>query len=155
MPIPFLAPVLGYFGFSSIGPVAGSLAAGAQSYFWGAAVPAGGLFAGAQSATMGGGAAAAAGEKVVEAGVAAAGVAGAAGAAAVSLVMHSIGRMVDTLLSDGLISRYLVRSLCGLSVSDIFKGCKLCARSGQTRERRLSFTRASCEWGLFRKWSLG
>lgn len=80
MPIPFLAPVLGYFGFSSIGPVAGSIAAGAQSVFWGGAVPAGGLFAGAQSATMGGGAVAAAAAAAGAEGVAE-GVAGAAAGA--------------------------------------------------------------------------
>lgn len=55
MSIPFLATLLEYLGFFSIGPVAGSLAAWFQAAFYGAAVPAGGLFAGLQSLAMGGG----------------------------------------------------------------------------------------------------
>jgi len=55
MSIPFLSTHLEYLGFFSIGPVAGSLAAWFQAAFYGAAVPAGGLFAGSQSLAMGGG----------------------------------------------------------------------------------------------------
>ena len=52
MSIPFLATLLECLGFSQ---VAGSLAAWFQAVFYGAAVPAGGLFAGLQSLAMGGG----------------------------------------------------------------------------------------------------
>ncbi|KAH8088272.1 hypothetical protein HD553DRAFT_339612 [Filobasidium floriforme] len=48
-----LAPLLGAIGFSEIGPVAGSLAAGAQAAFYGGSVPAGSMFAGMQRAAMG------------------------------------------------------------------------------------------------------
>ncbi|KAM7183068.1 hypothetical protein V8F33_013826 [Rhypophila sp. PSN 637] len=39
------APILGAFGFGPLGPIAGSLAAFIQSTVYGAAVPAGSLFA--------------------------------------------------------------------------------------------------------------
>ena len=50
--IPLAPPVLGAFGFSSIGPVSGSLAAAWQSAI-GATVAAGSLFAMAQAVGMG------------------------------------------------------------------------------------------------------
>ena len=44
--------VLGAIGFAATGPVAGSLAAGAQAAFYGGAVGAGSWFAWAQSVAM-------------------------------------------------------------------------------------------------------
>jgi len=42
---PILAPILWLLGFGSAGVVQGSIAAGIQAALYGAAVPAGGLFA--------------------------------------------------------------------------------------------------------------
>jgi len=47
-----LVTVLGVIGFAATGPVAGSVAAGAQSMFYGGAVSAGSWFAVAQSIAM-------------------------------------------------------------------------------------------------------
>ena len=44
--------VLGVIGFAATGPVAGSIAAGIQSTFYGGAVTAGSWFAAAQSIAM-------------------------------------------------------------------------------------------------------
>jgi len=64
---------LNLLGFSAVGPVAGSIAAGAQSAIYGGAVASGSAFALAQSAAMGGVAVAGAGGLVSGAGAAAAG----------------------------------------------------------------------------------
>jgi hypothetical protein len=49
-----ITTALTYLGFGSLGPIAGSLAAFLQASLYGAAVPAGGLFAFLQAAGMGG-----------------------------------------------------------------------------------------------------
>ncbi|KAF8128181.1 hypothetical protein EV363DRAFT_1400662 [Boletus edulis] len=47
-----LAPFLPLLGFGPLGPIKGSIAAWCQSYFWGAAVPAGSWFSWLQAAGM-------------------------------------------------------------------------------------------------------